>query len=111
LWLEQAAASGSYDGRLYLAALLATAPVADGGDSGRAMKLIDEVFKGVKDDPTAHEIRAAAQANKGDFKAAVDSEREAIRKAQKLQWNLAPLQERLAAYTAEQPWRQPLLSF
>lgn len=111
LWLEQAAASGSHDGKLYLAALLATTSVADGGDSGRAMKLIDEVFKGVKDDPTAHEIRAAAQANMGEFKAAVSSENEAIRKAQKLKWNLAPLQERLAAYTGGQAWRQPLLSF
>ena len=91
--------------------MLATAPATNGGDSTRAMKLIDEVFKGVKDDPTAHEIRAAAQANIGDFKAAVDSERDAIRKAQKLKWDLAPLQERLAAYTHGQAWRQPLLSF
>jgi TPR repeat protein len=111
LWLEQAAASGNYDGKLYLSALLATAPDANGGDSKRAMSLLDEVFRGVKDDPTVHEIRAAAQANMGNFKAAIDNEREAIKRAQKLKWDLTPLNERLAAYTLGQPWRGRLLSF
>ena len=40
----------------------------------RAMSLIDDVFKGVKDDPTAHEIRAAALANMGDYIGAMASE-------------------------------------
>jgi len=63
LWLEQAAASGNRDGRLYLAALLATSDAAEAHDPKRAIQLVDEVFKGVKDDPTAFEIRAAAQAS------------------------------------------------
>ena len=111
LWLEQAAASGSHDGKLYLSALLATTPAANGGDSKRAMSLLDEVYRGVKDDPTVHEIRAAAQANMGDFKAAVNTEREAIHKAGALKWDLTPLNERLAAYTAGQPWTGTLLIF
>ncbi len=111
LWLEQAAASGSHDGKLYLSALLATTPVADGGDPKRAMSLIDEVFKGVKDDPTAHEIRAAAQANMGDYAAAVASEIQAIKKAGSLRWDLTPLNERMAAYKASQPWTGTLLTF
>jgi len=75
------------------------------------MSLLDEVYRGVKDDPTVHEIRAAAQANLGDFKAAANTEREAIRKAGRLKWDLAPLNERLAAYTSGQPWTGTLLTF
>jgi TPR repeat protein len=111
LWLEQAAASGSHDGKLYLAALLATTPETEGGDPRRAMTLLDEVFRGVKDDPTAFEIRAAAQANSGDFKDAIKSEREALTMAKRLKWDVAPLDERLTHYTVNQPWRGNLLDF
>jgi uncharacterized protein len=109
LWLEQAAASGSHDGKLYLAALLATRAQADGGDPTQALKLLDEVFRGVKDDPTSYEIRAAAQASLGDFKAATESEHKAIDMARKLKWDVTPLDERLRKYTSGQPWREGLL--
>jgi TonB family protein len=111
LWLEQAAASGNHDGQLYLAALLAAAPGAETRDPKRALTLLDEVFRGVRDDPTAFEIRAAAQASSGDFKEAVKSENKAISEAQHLKWDLAPLNERLARYTGNQPWYGPLLEF
>jgi uncharacterized protein len=111
LWLEQAAASGNHDGQLYLAALLAAAPDAATRDPKRALELLDEVFRGVKDDPTAFEIRAAAEASSGDFKAAVKSENNAITKAQHLKWELAPLNERLARYSGNQPWYGTLLEF
>jgi TonB family protein len=111
LWLEQAAASGSHDGKLYLSALLATAPEAEGGDPRRALRLLDEVFRDVKDDPTAFEIRAAAQASAGEFKEALQSERKAVAMAQRLKWDVAPLNERLTHYVANQPWRGSLLDF
>ena len=111
LWLEQAAASGSHDGKLYLAALLAAAPAASGGDPKRALALLDEVFRGVNDDPTAFEIRAAAEASSGDFKAASRSEGRALEMAQKLSWDVSPLNERLSAYNSKQPWRGSLLDF
>jgi TonB family protein len=111
LWLEQAAASGSHDGQLYLAALLAAAPGEGARDPKRALALLDEVFRGVKDDPTAFEIRAAAQASSGDFWEAVKSQRRAISMAQNLKWDVAPLNERLAHYTAKQPWYGALLEF
>jgi TPR repeat protein len=111
LWLEQASASGSRDGKLYLSALLATAPEAQGGDPRRALVLLGEVFRGVKDDPTSFEIQAAAHASAGEFKDAVQSEREAIAMAQKLKWDVTPLNERLAHYMTNQPWRGSLLEF
>jgi TPR repeat protein len=109
LWLEQAAASGSHDGKLYLSALLATAPPDGGGDPERALQLLEQVSRDVKGDPIAFEIRAAAQASGGDFAAALRSENKAIEVAQHLKWDLTPLNERLAKYTARQPWREPLL--
>jgi uncharacterized protein len=111
LWLEQAAASGNHDGKLYLAAMLATLPQAQGGDAKRALSLLDEVFRGVKDDPTAFEIRAAAQANAGDFAGAAKSEMKAIEMAHWLKWDVAPLIERHNRYTARQPWSGSLLEF
>jgi uncharacterized protein len=110
LWLEQAAASGSHDGKLYLAAVLAASP-GDTRDPKRALALLDEVFRGVDDDPTAYEIRAAAQANAGQFKDAVKSEEKALHKAQRLKWDIAPLNDRLAHYAANEPWYGSLLDF
>lgn len=111
MWLERAAASGSWDGKLYLAALLAAAPYSDVRDASAASWLIDEVFAGVKDDPTASEIRAAAAANSGDFDKAVKVENKALDQAWHLAWDLTPLRERLAHYRAHQPWYGDLLGF
>jgi len=43
--------------------------------------------------------------------AAVKSEQCAIGQAQKLEWDLAPLNERLARYQSGQPWTGYLLTF
>lgn len=111
LWLEQAAASGNHDGQLYLAALLAAAPGDEVRDPKRALVLLDKVFRGVRDDPAAFEIRAAAQASSGQFNDAVKSQSKAISMAQRLKWDLTPLNDRLAHYTAHQPWFGALLDF
>lgn len=111
MWLQRAAASGSRDGKLYLAALLAAAPYGDVRDASAARRLIDEVFAGVDDDPTAFEIRAAAAANSGDFGQAVNAEETAINRAGHLSWDLTPLRERLAHYQSHQPWYGDLLGF
>ena len=110
-WLEEAAGSGNHDGKLYLAALLAAAPDQTTRDPQRAQKLLDEVFRGVNDDPTAFEIRAAAQASAGQFKDAARSETKAINMAQRLKWDVTALNDRLAHYSANQPWYGTLLEF
>jgi|KBSMisStaDraftv2_1062788.scaffolds.fasta_scaffold14033_1 TPR repeat protein len=111
LWLEQAADSGNHDGKLYLAALLAAAPDEQARDPKRALTLVEQVFHGVDDDPTAFEVRAAAQASAADFKAAVASETKAIDMARRLSWDITALSERLTRYTANQPWYGALLDF
>jgi TonB family protein len=111
LWLEQAAASGNRDGKLYLAALLAASPGPQARDPQRALTLIDEVFRGVKDDPTAYEIRAAAQASAGEFKDAVKNEKYALTLARRLKWDVTPMDDRMAHYAASHPWYGTLLEF
>lgn len=110
VWLERAAARQDPYAMLYLSALLAATPVAELRDPNRALQLVKGANR-VRDDPTPFEIRAAAQAGSGDFAAAVRNEREAVAMATKLEWNLAPLNERLARYESRQPWYGDLLAF
>jgi TonB family protein len=109
VWLERAAANGDHDGMYYLSALLAATPVEAMRDPRRALSLIDKVKADVSTDPTVSEIRAAAQAASGAFAEAVGSERRAIAMATRLNWDLAPLTERLAHYESRQPWYGDLL--
>ena len=110
VWLERAAAHGDHDGMYYLAALLAATPVEGLRDPKRALSLLEKVWKDVSDNPTAFEIRAAAQAASGAFADALRSERRAIATAENLKWDLGPLNERLAHYGSQQPWYGELLA-
>src|SRR6266403_1878838 len=109
VWLERAAASGNHDGMYYLSALLAATPIEAMRDPRRALDLLEKVRTDISGNPTAVEIRAAAQAASGAFQDAVSSERRAIAMATKLKWDLAPLNERLARYESRQPWYGDLL--
>jgi len=97
--------------KLYLAALLAAAPYGEMRDPARALSLIEQVFAGVDDDPTAFEIRAAAAANSGNFANAVMYEARALDRAKRLSWDVAPLRERWTSYQSGQPWYGDLLGF
>jgi TonB family protein len=111
LWLERAAKSGNHYGKLYLAALLSTNPTPADRDPATALKLIDPVFRYLRDDPTTWEIRAAAQAANGNYAAAKKDETEALDMAKSLEWDTTPLEARLAAYAAGRPWTENLLVF
>lgn len=110
-WLEKAAAQGNLDAELYLAALLAAAPDPGLRDPKRALGMLQQGFDHISGDPTAFEVRAAAQAAEGDFADAVESERHAMSKAHHLRWDLSPLQARLTLYQAGKPWFGDLLEF
>ncbi|MBV8145105.1 MAG: SEL1-like repeat protein [Gammaproteobacteria bacterium] len=110
VWLERAVAHGDHDGMLYLSALLAATPIEQLRDPPRALTLLDKVRKDLGGDPIELEIRAAAQAASGEFSKAVDSERKAVRAADALHWDLAPLKERLDLYGLSRPWYGNLLA-
>jgi TPR repeat protein len=109
LWLERAVASDDPDGMYYLAALLAAAPDEQMRDPKRALYLLGQLKHEQDGNPSALEIRAAAQAAGGNFAAATDTERDAIGEARGLKWDLAPMNERLARYESKQPWYGNLL--
>lgn len=110
-WLEKSAAQGNQNGRLYLAALLAAAPQPGLRNPARALELLSADSKDLEDDPFLYEIRAAAKAAQGDFKRASDTEQEAVSRARALNWDLAPLEQRLAGYQSGKPYYGELLEF
>ena len=62
-------------------------------------------------DPTALEIRAAAEPMLGAFEAALADQKTALEKAQKFQWDVASQQDRLASYRASKPWTGDLFAY
>ncbi len=110
-WLAQAVAQGNAAAESYLSALLAASPQAAERDPARALRLEKKAYRHVAIDPSGDEIRAAAYAAEGQFAQAVKDEREAIGKARKLGWSLAPLRQRLTGYKSGQPWYGDLLNY
>lgn len=105
-WLNKAAGKDFAPAKVELAWLLSTQPDAKYRDAERARELIAPVYKGYPDRPTAFDTVAAVYANLGDFNAALEFEEKALKAAEALEWNLEPMQKRLAAYEKQQPWRE-----
>lgn len=103
-WLERAVAGNDREAKFYLAALLAASPSAEIRDPKRALDLMKEAGSEYRFDPTAEEIRAAARAQQGDFKAALKEQGRAIEKARELGWEDSALQERNASYQRSEAW-------
>ncbi len=108
--LDQAAGTDNLEAKYRLAALLASDPDASRRDPARALELLEKVMSGKEIDPTTLEVRAAARAMIGDFKAALADEEHAIRLATRYGWDLAPLEARHALYEKGAPWTGDLLA-
>jgi hypothetical protein len=80
-------------------------------DPTRALALADGLERELKHDPSLWEIRAAANASGADFKAANKAQAQAIVEAKQLDWDLALLDQRQAAYASGQAWTGDLLAF
>lgn len=111
VWLERAAKQGNSSAKLQLAALLAASPSADIRDPVRALSLVDGLEREYKRDPSLWEIRAAANASHGDFRAALKAENQAIVEATDLGWDLSHLTLRQSLYASQQTWTGNLLGF
>jgi TonB family protein len=111
VWLERATKQDNSAAKLLLAAVLAASPLTDVRDPSRALTLTDGIAREYKIDPSYWEIRAAANATRGDFKAAVKAQDRALSEATSLGWDLGTLQQRHALYEAGQPWTGNLLAF
>jgi uncharacterized protein len=111
IWLERAAKNGNNSAKLLLSAMLAANPSTDIRNPARALALAGNLEHEYKEDPSLWEIRAAANASQGDYRAAVNAESKAIGEATSLGWDLAALEERQGLYAAHRSWSGNLLDF
>jgi uncharacterized protein len=111
VWLERAAKQNNSAAKLLLSAVLAASPLSDVRDPPRALTLTDSIEHQYKIDPSYWEIRAAANALRGDFKAAVKIQAKAVSEAMHLGWDVVLLQQRQSLYESGQPWTGNLLAF
>ena len=111
VWLERAAKQGNESAKLMLSGILAATPISGLRDPPRALTLADGLEHDYKIDPSFWEIRAAAHASRGDFKAAIKEQSKAVNEATRLGWDLAQLQQRQAFYESGQTWSGNLLAF
>jgi uncharacterized protein len=109
VWLERGAKQGNDSAKLQLAAVLAAYP--SNRDPARALTLADSLQHDHENDPTLWEIRAAANAQRGDYKAAARAQSRAISQAKELGWDLTKLMDRETLYEAGRAWSGNLLDF
>jgi TPR repeat protein len=111
VWLERAAKQGNGPAKLLLSAILAASPLTEVRDPPRALTLADGLEHDYRRDPCLWEIRAAADASRGDFKAAGKAQARAITEAKRLGWDLAKMEQRRSTYASERAWSGNLLDF
>jgi len=103
-WLRNAAQSDDFAPK----ALLAWELIATSDESLRnadeALVLVSENSKIYRDDVRILETKAAAFALKGDFKKALKFQKLAFKAAEKRDWVIVRMQERLVAYQSEQAY-------
>ena len=109
-WLEKASAAGDREATYRLASLLAAGPEAAARDPQRALDLLAKVMDAVDTDPTAYEVRAAANAALGRFDEARKDQKRALTFANKLGWDAAPQKERLDKYQSNVAWTGDLFA-
>lgn len=109
--LQRAVEGGSQDAQFYLAAMLATGPDPALRDPVRALEFIEKAMVDFGSNPIAFEIRAAAHAQSGDFKAGQKDQATAVRMAKRLGWYTVPQEARLAGYAAGKTWTGNLFAF
>jgi TonB family protein len=110
-WMQRAAESGHFEGRLFFAALLASWPEVERRDPGRALAVLDELGREFDYDPLSFEIRAAALAGQGNFEDAIHVQSRAVNLARRYDWDASALQARLDAYREKRMAGGELVSF
>lgn len=111
VWLDRAAKHGNSSAKLRLSAILAASPSKSLLDASRALALADGLEHEFKRDPSFWEIRAAANASSGNFRAATKAQAEALNEAKRLDWDLTALNQRQSLYMSGQAWSGDLLAF
>ncbi len=106
-WLKRAA-QVSPAAKLRYARILATHPDAKYRNGTLASSQLQTIDKNHADRQSYYQTLAAVAAENGDFKAAVKWQKEAIEDADDLALPLNNLEQQLASYKAQKPWREEI---
>jgi uncharacterized protein len=106
-WLKRAAQS-SLAAKLRYAWILTTHPDAKYRNGTLATEQIETIEKNYTDKQTYYKTKAAVAAENGDFKAAIKWQKAALEDATELALPLNNLEQQLASYTAQKPWREEI---
>lgn len=106
-WLARAAGVNK-TAKIRYAWILATHPDAQRRDGKLANEYLAQIEKNYFDQQTYLQTQAAVAAENGEFKQALKWQKAAIKDAQELKLPLLHLEQQLASYTAQQPWREEI---
>lgn len=106
-WLKQAATSNA-PAKVRLAWILATHPDAERRNGSLASAYIDAVTDDYIDKQNYFQTKAAVAAENGDFKTAIKWQKKAKKDAKNLELPLDIVEQQLASYSAQKPWREEI---
>lgn len=106
-WLKRAA-SRSIAAKIRHAWILATHPDATFRNGALAAEELKAIPDDYTDKQSYYQTQAAVAAENNDFKQAVKWQKEALEDAQDLKLPLQALEQQLANYSAQKPWREEI---
>jgi TPR repeat protein len=106
-WLKRAAQTNTA-AKLRYAKILATHPDAKYRNGALASSQLQAIDEDYTDQQTYYQTLAAVAAENGDFKAAIKWQKAAVKDATKLALPLTILQQQLASYNEQKPWREEI---
>lgn len=106
-WLTRSATT-SPSAKLRYAWILATHPNTKRRDGKLANQYLSQIAKNHLDRQTYLRTHAAVAAENGDFRKAIKWQKQALKDAQELDLPDEYLQQQLASYSAQKPWREEI---
>ncbi|MCP4045827.1 MAG: hypothetical protein GY732_07565 [Gammaproteobacteria bacterium] len=104
-WLENAVLADYYPSKLLLAWELSTSQDEALGGGKAALELLTGEPDNYYDEVRVLETEAAALAANGQFEKAIDKQKNALKKAKKLDWEIPVMGKRLAFYESGKSWQ------
>lgn len=104
-WLRNSTQSEDYIAKLLLAWELSTSNFSEFRNGEEAVKLLESKPDNYFDEVRIMETRAAAFAESGHFKNAIKWQKKAQKMANKLDWDIPLISERLSLYTQNKTYR------
>jgi TonB family protein len=106
-WLARAA-NANKAAKVRYAWILATHPDTKRRDGKLASEYLNGVEKNYLDKQSYYQTQAAVAAENNDFKQAIKWQKEALEDAQDLKLPVQILEQQLASYSAQKPWREEI---